>query len=192
MTVRLAACMALLAATAFVPAADAAGKPAKGQPVAGCNVSDAIDWAPVKGAPYRAEAHANGPGKCEDAAVTLVLRAPGGKALWVDARPATDVMTFASVSTRNAMQRALREWLTQEHDYKTTSDLPEWKEGADAPMSGEFPFYPDEGMDRDAYEEMRGEKSPVFCFVQGMESMECLALAKDGGISKIGLQLFPG
>jgi hypothetical protein len=49
----------------------------------------------------------------------------------------------------------------------------------------------DEGVDRDSYEQVRVAKVPVFCYVQGMESLACVVL-KDGGMSKIGLQTFPG
>ena len=38
---------------------------------------------------------------------------------------------------------------------------------------------------------LRGQKLPLFCYVQGMESMGCVAL--DGeSITKVGLQTFPG
>jgi hypothetical protein len=32
----------------------------------------------------------------------------------------------------------------------------------------------------------------VFCYVQGMESMACIGLSKDGQMTKIGVQSFPG
>jgi hypothetical protein len=31
----------------------------------------------------------------------------------------------------------------------------------------------------------------VFCYVQGMESMSCVVF-RDGGMTKIGVQTFPG
>lgn len=58
-------------------------------------------------------------------------------------------------------------------------------------MSGEFPFYVEEGLDRAAYEAVRGRDAPMFCYIQGMESAACLAL-EDGRLAKIGVQSFPG
>jgi hypothetical protein len=40
-------------------------------------------------------------------------------------------------------------------------------------------------------EAARAARLPVFCYVQGMESMACV-MWKDGGITKLGVQLFPG
>jgi hypothetical protein len=124
--------------------------------------------------------------------VTLVVRAPDGKVLWVDAAPAENVMTFVEAKTRKQVTRALGEWLMQSHIFKSTAELPEWKKGAEAPVSSEFPFYPEAGIDREFYEKMRAEKQPVFCYVQGMESMACIGLSKDGQMTKIGVQSFPG
>ena len=156
-----------------------------------CAQSASRPWAPVKGRAFRAEAFSNGP-TCSLAVVTLVVRAPDGKVLWVDAAQTDQLMTFVEAKSRKQMARALGEWLFQSHGFKSTADLPEWKKGADAPASGEFPFYPEAGVDRETYEQIRAQRLPVFCYVQGMESLSCVALAKDGGMTKVGVQTFPG
>ena len=66
-----------------------------------------------------------------------------------------------------------------------------WPPGAQQPASGEFPFYPEEGVDRDYYEKARAARAPLFCYVQGMESMSCVAII-EGGMVKLGVQSFPG
>ena len=38
---------------------------------------------------------------------------------------------------------------------------------------------------------LRGARVPMFCYVQGLESMACVALTSDG-ITKVGVQSFPG
>lgn len=157
----------------------------------GCSASATVAWAPARGPSYPTEAFANGRA-CGTAVVTIVVRGPGGKVLWADAMPAAELMTFVEAKTPSKMKAALAEWLTQQHTFKSTADLPVWKRGAEAPEAGEFPFYPDAGVDRDSYEQLRAAKRPVFCYVQGMESMACLSLSADGQIEKIGLQLFPG
>ncbi len=74
---------------------------------------------------------------------------------------------------------------------QTSAALPDWPANADGPQSGEFPFYPEAGYDRESYMTLRANDLPLFCYVQGMESMGCLAAA-DGEVTKIGVQSFPG
>ncbi len=171
----------LLAASGAAPAS-----------AAGCNLGAAKSWAPFKGRPFSSEAYSNG-ASCAGAVVTIVVRAPDRMVLWVEAMPAAQLMTFAGVNTVRKMKAALADWLSQPHTFKSTGDLPEWKKGADSPVAvGEFPFYPDEGIDQETYAKIRAEKQGIFCYVQGMESMGCVAIAKDGTATKVGLQTFPG
>ncbi len=43
----------------------------------------------------------------------------------------------------------------------------------------------------DLYERLAGEAKPMFCYVQGMESLACL-VEFDDRLEKIGVQSFPG
>lgn len=183
MTLRfgLAAAMALAAAGFLAPAQ-----------AAGCSVGVTKAWAPEKNArAYVTEAYANGV-SCANAVVTIVVRGAGGDLLWADAMASNQLMTFADVKTRARMKAGLIDWLTQQHTFKSSGDLPEWKKGADAPEAGEFPFHPEPGVDRETYMQIRAEKQAMFCYVQGMESMSCIAIAKDGAVTKVGVQQFPG
>lgn len=157
----------------------------------GCAASALRAWTPVAGRSYRTEAFSNG-GRCTTAVVTIAVRGQDGMVLWAEAAPSTHIMTFSGVKTRGEMVKALGDWLSQDHSFKTSADLPSWPEGDEAPKSGEFPFYPEAGFDREAYEQVRAQKLPVFCYVQGMESMACLTVTREGQIDKIGVQLFPG
>lgn len=154
-----------------------------------CNMAVARAWVP-QGQVYAAEAYSNG-GACADAVVTIVVRAQR-RVLWAEAMPASQVMTFAEAKTPPAMKAALVDWLAQPHLFKSSGDLPEWKVGADGPMAGEFPFYPEPGVDRETYMQIRAQRQAMFCYVQGMESMACVAIAKDGAATKVGVQSFPG
>ena len=162
-------------------------------PAAGgdCAASASRQWAPANSRVYRTEAFSNGP-TCTLAVATLVVRAPDGKVVWSDALATEHLMTFGEVKTRPLMAGALREWLIQSHTFNSTADLPAWKTGSAPTSSSEFPFYADAALGREAYEQMRAEKQPVFCYVQGMESMTCVGLSKDGEMTKIGVQTFPG
>jgi len=182
------AAAAIAAGASVLAGVEEFGLPA--QAAASCSASAAVPWMPLKGRAYPAEAFSNGP-SCGLAAVTLVVRAPDGTALWVDAAPAAQLMTFVEVRTREQMARALSEWLSQAHSFKTSAELPAWRNGEPAPKSGEFAFIPEAGMDRASYEKTRAEKLPLFCYVQGMESLSCIAL-KDGQMTKVGVQTFPG
>jgi hypothetical protein len=158
---------------AFVPAGPA------------CNLGAAKGW---QG--YWTESYSNG-GACADAVVTIVVRAQR-RVLWTDALPAAQVMTFAQAKTPAQMKAALADWLAQPHLFKSSGDLPVWNKGADAPVAGEFPFYPEGVVDRDTYMQIRAERQAMFCYVQGMESMACVAIARDGTATKVGVQTFPG
>ncbi|MGE0595019.1 MAG: hypothetical protein AB7P07_01530 [Hyphomonadaceae bacterium] len=128
---------------------------------------------------------------CGDAQATLSIT-DNGRALLQQTFPTAQVMTLAHVEDRDAMQTALAEWVDQTSSNKATaSALPAWPEGAETPVSGEFPFYPEEGVDRAAYEAIRARNAPLFCHVQGMESEACYAL-ENGALTRVGVQAFPG
>jgi hypothetical protein len=167
-----------------------AAGPASAAAVPGCEASVGSVWTPAGQRPFRAEAVSHGP-SCDKAIVVVTVRGPDGKPLWVDARLAQFVMLFADVTNVRAMKTALGDWIRQGGQLKTAASLPSWPPGAQQPASGEFPFLPDEAVDRDFYESARRAKLPLFCYVQGMESMACVVL-KDGGMTKLGVQLFPG
>jgi hypothetical protein len=114
--------------------------------------------------------------------------------LW-NASPAEQNMLLAGKSTAAELEAALKELVNDAANpqFATTADLPEWKEGAESPSSGEFPFYVQDGIDRENYNRIRAAKAPVFCYVQGMESLSCAYKEPtDGYISRIGTQTFPG
>ena len=47
-------------------------------------------------------------------------------------------------------------------------------------------------MDRDTYEKIRAAKTPVFSYVQGMESVAVITVDPEAGVVTIGAQSFPG
>jgi hypothetical protein len=162
-----------------------------GQAAAGCNASAAAPWRPLSGAEFTIEAVSFGP-DCARAVATLVIRNAAGEVLWAEAHESRFVMTLAEVRDADAMQAALAEWIEPSNNaYATTAALPDWPLNSDAPAGGEFPFYPGPELPRDAYLALRARGTPVFCYVQGMESLACLAL-DDGAMTKIGVQTFPG
>lgn len=149
---------------------------------AACNLGTSKPWKP-----FQTEAFSNGP-SCELAVVTLVIRGADGKVLWTNSSAAEHIMTFAGVKTPKEMSKALGEWL--DSSKTSTSELPPWKKGEEAPAAGEFPFYPD--VDWETYNRIRSEKQAMFCYVQGMESEACVAISRDGMVEKVGVQTFPG
>jgi len=164
--------------------------PEGGSLAAGCDVRAAHSWAAGDQA-LSIEASAQGPG-CDRAVATLIIRDSSGAPLYAETHFAGEVMVLAGAADRAAMQTALGEWSDPAAAaMQTTAALPDWPAGADAPASGEFPFYPDEGVDRASYLSLREQNAPLFCYVQGMESLRCVALL-DGSIASVGLQLFPG
>jgi hypothetical protein len=138
------------------------------------------------------EATSVGP-DCARAVATFVVRDASGAPIYAEAYLAQHVMVLADVSDAAAMEAALREWTNPANSttMATTSALPDWPARATGPQNGEFPFYAAEGTERDSYLALRQSNVPLLCFVQGMESLACLAL-RNGELEKVGVQLFPG
>jgi hypothetical protein len=176
----------LVAAAALLGACAQERPTEKQAEAASCAAAAASVWREL-----RVEASSAGV-DCESANAAIVLRNSAGEGLYSETFPAAQVLTLATARTQAGMQAALSEWIaSSNHSMDTSGALPDWPQGADAPVSGEFPFYPREGMTRDAYMNLRRANVPLFCFVQGMESMACLAL-EGGAVAKAGVQAFPG
>ena len=102
------------------------------------------------------------------------------------------VMVLAHAESVADMERRLGEWIIPAGAARDSAgDLPVWIEGADYPMSGEFVFLVEEGIDRAAYAALRARDAPLYCYVQGMESEACFVF-ENGALIPVGLQTFPG
>lgn len=156
-----------------------------------CVAAASRDWAPEGGPPFKVEATSAGP-DCQHAVATITIRNAANDIYWVEAYPASQVMSLAAARTLDEMQAALLDWTDSANStIVTSSALPDWPANTDGPENGEFPFYIAEGMDRGQYMSIRQQNVPVFCYVQGMESLNCLAYL-DGGLTVVGIQSFPG
>lgn len=133
---------------------------------------------------------------CETAVGTLVVRNATGEPVYWTAQPAAQTMLLAYKTSAAELVAGLKEWIDPKGGKAQTADeLPEWKAGAEAPgeAGAEFPFFAAEGMPREEYEKIRATKAPVFCYVQGMESVNCIVLEKESGmLISVGVQTFPG
>lgn len=156
-----------------------------------CPATAASTWVGDNGATFALEAASTG-ATCAEASATLTIKDGGGAVVFTETYPASEVMTLAGAESVEDMQRRLGEWIAPGGAAAdSTGDLPAWAPGAASPESGDFPFYPEEDLDHDAYEAWRARDAAMFCFVQGMESLACLAM-REGALRKIGLQTFPG
>ena len=157
----------------------------------GCQAEAVRTWDVADGGAYIINASSAGP-DCQHAVATIVVRDGQNDVLWADALAVQHTFGLNEASTPAAMRTALEEWIGANTTIMTASELPQWLANTSEPQSGEFPFYPEpEWNDRAAYEEVRARNAPMFCYVQGMESMACLAL-EHGRLTKIGVQSFPG
>lgn len=155
----------------------------------GCEAAAEFSW--TAGAGYRISASTIG-ATCGDAEATLHVADAAGAVVFSEAFAAANVLPLAHVENAAQMQAALAEWIDPAGAAIAASgDLPAWAPGADTPMSGEFPFYPEGAFEREAYEALRARNTPMFCYVQGMESYACHAL-ENGVLTKVGVQTFPG
>jgi len=175
-----------LAAAAFALTAMAATTAS----AADCSGIAGTEWKAMKG--YTVGAIAGGP-DCQKAVALIVVRDGENNAVWHESYVAEQVMVLAGAQNSADMSKALAEWIdTANPAFETTANLPEWAEGADSPVNGDFPFYPEEGIDREMWNKIRAMKTPVYCYVQGMESVACLTNDPEMGFFKIGVQTFPG
>ncbi len=126
---------------------------------------------------------------CAHAVAAIVIRDADGGVLLSEAAPTKNLFGLNEAKEPAVMETALSEWIGGD-GVATAAQLPEWKAGEEQP-GGEFAFYPEPGVDQASYEALRAAKSPLFCFVQGMESQACFAMI-NGQLEKIGLQTFPG
>ena len=166
-----------------------------------CSATATVNWEVSPERSLTIEGLSDGP-DCTSAVVVIVIRAPSGDTLWVDASAAASIMTFMDVSPTNvvAMKTALEEWIGGASSMRQTNALPDWPEGAVGPSTklwspndkSGFAFQPESGIDRNAYLEMRHTQLPLFCYVMGMESLACVVLTPDGSMTKVGVQSFPG
>jgi hypothetical protein len=190
MRVGLIVCVAMLALGAC--SRIGATRPESPDALHGCQASATGVWHASTNQTFSVEASSAGP-DCAHAVATIAVRDASGKVLWADAAASEHVMTLAQAHDLAAMEHALTNWIdSNNRTIASTSALPDWPEGANAPQNGEFPFYPEgDGASRDAYLALRTANVPVFCYVQGMESEACVAL-QNGEMTKIGVQSFPG
>ncbi len=147
---------------------------------AACSATAARAW--VGGTTIEAFAH--GP-SCAKAVVTLVIRNKVGNPLFMQAHDTAFLMNFtlAPAANAKALGTTLKDWISG-GGFMTSADK--------LVVDGEFPFMVDEGVDAATLAKYRKAKLPLFCYIQGMESGNCLVLDKEGAVVDIGVQSFPG
>lgn len=164
----------------------------------GCHVTVEKPWinqeTPLRR--YTAEAAVFGP-TCQQGVVVLTIRQREGTPIYAWAGLTNYLFGLKDAGDTAAMKTALNDWITQDSPPKTTSTLPAWEETEGQPKRAEFPFMPPEWMDQAAWDQLKKDKLEMFCFPQGGESLNCLALRPGGdgqppSMEEIGLQLFPG
>ncbi len=157
----------------------------------GCPATANTSWTADGGVVFSIDASAMG-ATCAQASATLAIKNAAHETAWTETYPASQVMVLAGAESVADMQRRLAEWINPPGAAAdSTGDLPEWADDAQAPADGEFPFHPEQGMDRRSYEAVRARDAAMFCYVQGMESQACFAV-QDGGLRRLGVQTFPG
>ncbi len=145
---------------------------------AACTASASRNW--VSG--LTIEAFAQGP-SCAQAVAVISIRKKSGEAVWVQSYITANVMNFTqpAASTSKQLAATLKDWISGDGFMKSADKLVE---------SGEFPFTKND--DAETFTKYRKAKAPLFCYIQGMESGNCLTVGKDGAVVELGVQSFPG
>jgi len=158
---------------------------------AACDTLATTEWRGTNNRVFRANASTSG-ANCAQSVVLLVVRDSSGDVVWTDALVAAHVMGLNEPTTQAAMTRALADWVRAPTTRpRTTADLAPWAQTSGHRGESEFPFRPEEWIDEVTYERLAGEAKPMFCYVQGMESIACL-VEFDDRLEKVGVQSFPG
>lgn len=164
----------------------------------GCRMAVAEDAYHGRAGTYVLQAAATGD-RCEGGPIEISLKTRRGAPVWRFQTSADVMFLSQDVKNRADMAEALEEWVAPPSLGLTrTIDLPSWRSGRSGPGTGreEFPFYPAEGITRARYEALRKRSLPMFCPVQGLESLVCLALDETGDkgpeVVTLGYQSFPG
>ena len=160
------------------------------RPAAYCDAEASGDWSDGENQRFAITASTSGP-NCAQSVALLIVRNAAGGVVWTDALPAAHVMGLNGPSTRTPMSSALAEWIGYGAQGHTTAELPPWPHVNEPPSSNGFEFAPEPWLERSNYLAMRARAQPMFCYVQGLESLACLIIS-DGGLEKIGVQAFPG
>lgn len=156
-----------------------------------CRAETSAIWTTPVG-PMSVQASTSGP-TCDQSVASLVIRSGAGDALYAAIYPVNTLFGFEQVASSEAMQAALAAWIEPGGSpMRTSTDLPPWRPDAEQPESGEFPFYPSEQYaEPTAYEQLRAQALPIYCYPQGRESLSCLVL-REQSLETVGLQTFPG
>lgn len=166
------------------------GAQVEGRPTAYCDAEARGEWWIADGQRLLVTATTSGP-NCRQSVALMIVRDAEGNVVWTDARPAAFVMGLNTPTTRTPMSGALREWIGFATRGQTTADLPPWTRAEQPPSASGFEFEPEPWINRETYLEMRERAEPMFCYVQGLESLACL-VGRHGRLEKIGVQSFPG
>jgi hypothetical protein len=163
----------------------------------GCLVRETASWNPSASqrngrpiAPLRIEAVSSGP-KCQRARVVITIKNATGATLHRQTYRSDQVAGLSNARTTSQMRNELRNWITYRGDETYHESLPNWRRGQARPDAREFPFYPADGVTQTQYMAIKTNRTPIYCYVQGIESLNCLVL-QGGALNPFGIQSFPG
>ena len=159
------------------------------RPTAFCDAEASSVWHGANDQIYTVTTSTTGP-TCAHSVALLIVRNANGEVVWTDAIPAAHVRGLNTPATRTPMADALRHWIGSGAQ-GTTADLPPWPNANEPPSNAGFEFDPEPWVSRATYLSMREHREPMFCYVQGMESLACL-VERWGRLEKVGVQAFAG
>lgn len=139
-------------------------------PSGACAATTSRAWV-VGTVAYQVDARLAGP-DCARAVALIVISNPAGQPLYADAAPITQIpLAFNPRADARTMQENLDAWLTTEPMARDASQLPAWPAGAvTAPVTVST------RLSRAAYETLRAQAAPLFCYPDSAESHACAAL----------------
>jgi hypothetical protein len=181
----LIACTVMLLSVGFHAQAQASPRTASR-----CVVSASTLWQDGPTPNLRVEAFSDGP-TCAKSVSTIVVRTHTGAVVHNSSYVSEFVLPLSDARTTGDMRTALRHWIGTRGGRFDHAALPNWLATKTEPEPKEFGFIPAEGLSRTDYLAIKANRTPVFCYVQGIESLNCLVW-RNNSLQPFGVQQFPG
>ena len=138
---------------------------------AGCDAQASRDWSAVGSQYYVVEAEAHGE-TCADAVATIRIESTDGEVLFTRDYPVRDVpLAFRPNNNQTGLRAEIEAWTQNVSATQRTDELPPWPAGAERPPN----FIP--AVNRNTYQQARGNQGAMFCYPDGGESNACVAVA---------------
>jgi hypothetical protein len=144
-----------------------------------CSVRVVMPWKEA-GPGYTVDLFSDG-ADCDNAVIAVVVRAPGGRPVYVHANLANIWQIYFQIDNKTDMAKTLADIVKSP---RTTADLAEWPAGVTERSfkPNDFRTMPADEFDRTSWNALRAAKRPALVIPEGLESSLDIVLMPDGRV----------